>query len=336
MSADISTLVDRADLDELVRLVDALCTSRDWAQILLTRDLCRAATRTGRQVWPIATLCEYRLALHAPAEWASRVVDDESSRFAIGPLTEVIAQNHTWAELRATLTSGPHRDIVAHERLMRGDTMSPAESMMGILDIPLRTFPWEPEYPLPEYSDDGMLAPCPTDHWTHTWETSSAPDDLDVEIVDDDETVAALRSLVEPWTAASAGRARCIVVEGGLAALATILERSQVRTARISPQHALQWLTWCGASGGSHGRRRGSASGRFSAWWLLAALAGLTHDWDELHATDRLADELGRAAERLRWFRVDIEERHSYELSLAVVDDEEGLAFGLFAFDDPL
>jgi hypothetical protein len=69
---------------------------------------------------------------------------------------------------------------------------------------------------------------------------------------------------------------------------------------------------------------------------MLAAIAGLSHRWDELQATGQLPAELGRAANRLDWFRIDLEERHSYELSLAVVDHDENITIGLFAFDDPL
>ena len=45
------------------------------------------------------------------------------------------------------------------------------------------------------------------------------------------------------------------------------------RLAVLTPAEALAWLAWAGASGGAHGRRRGNAIGRFGAWWVLAALA---------------------------------------------------------------
>ncbi len=338
VNSEIRSIVDRADLDDLVRLVDGLCASRAWADLMQTRDMCREATRTGRQVWPIATLCEYRLALHAPAEWAHRVIGDDSSRFTIGPLTEVIAQNHSWSDLNGFIAPGPHREIVAHERVLRGERVVSAESMSNVLDLPLELFDWEPEYPLAEYSDEGVAAPCPCDRWVHEWTAVDLIQDPTAVIVgiDDDETDTALRNLVEPWTAASGGHAQCIAVEGDLDALATASKRASLRSTSISSGQALQWLVWCAASGGSHGRRRGSSSGRFSAWWMLAAIAGLSHRWDELQATGQLPAELGRAANRLDWFRIDLEERHSYELSLAVVDHDENITIGLFAFDDPL
>jgi len=86
-------LINSADLDGLVRLIDDYCETRSWHDLLGLRDACKAAVANGRQVWPASTLAEYRLALLAPAEIAVQVVDEEAGRFTMGPLTEVIAQN---------------------------------------------------------------------------------------------------------------------------------------------------------------------------------------------------------------------------------------------------
>ena len=88
---DLDAIIHRADLDGLVRLVDTLCAEANWPLLLELRNRSRAAVTTGRQLWPAATLAEYRLALWAPAEWATQVLDEESGRFTIGPLTEVVA-----------------------------------------------------------------------------------------------------------------------------------------------------------------------------------------------------------------------------------------------------
>lgn len=333
MNDDIALLIDRADLDGLIRLIDASCESRNWADVLTTRDMCRSATRTGRQVWPIATLCEYRLALHAPAQWACRVVGDDASQFSIGPLTEVIAQNHSWSEIGALLSHGPHREIVAHERAIRGESIDSTDLNPAILDLPFHLCDWEPEYIGATYSDDGVTAPCPTDTWVHDWSTTSASENPIVRI-EDEETESALRSLLEPWTAASAGRAHCLVVEGGLESLTAAMDRTSLHCARLTSQQALNWLAWCGASAGAHGRRRGSAAGRFNAWWTLAALGDL--DWDEANTNGTLSFELDRLAARIEWFRIESDRRHSFELSLAAVDETENLAFGLFGHDDTI
>ncbi len=330
---ELEHLIGRADLDGLVRYVDAACESRDWKSLIRTRDLCRAATRTGRQVWPVATLCEYRLALRAPAQWAHLVIDNDASRFSIGPLTEVIAQNHSWSELATLLGPGPQRDIVAHEFVICGEAVNPTNLNPSTLDLPFHLCTWEPTYTRAEYSDEGVVARCPTDRWVHEWVEFPATDDP-ITDVDDDDTEAALRSLVEPWTAASGGRAQCHIVEGGLESLARAMDRQSLRASSISAIQALDWLAWCGASGGAHGRRRGSAAGRFNTWWMLAALGGI--DWDESTKNETLSAEIERVVERLDWYRIDSRERHSYELSLVAVDNEEDITFGLFAFDDPL
>ena len=90
--SEIDDLVHRADLDGLVRLIDRFCASADWAELSELRSRTRAAVNTGRQLWPAATLAEYRLALWAPAEWAALMLDEDGGRFTIGPLTEVVAQ----------------------------------------------------------------------------------------------------------------------------------------------------------------------------------------------------------------------------------------------------
>ena len=61
--SEIDDLIHRADLDGLVRLVDTLCADADWPALLELRNRSRAAVTTGRQLWPAATLAEYRLAL---------------------------------------------------------------------------------------------------------------------------------------------------------------------------------------------------------------------------------------------------------------------------------
>lgn len=331
---EIDRLIDAAALDDLIRIVDALCVSRRWAELFALRHRVRAATRSGRQVWPIATLCEYRLALHAPAEWACRVVNDESSRFTIGPLTEVLAQNHTWVDVAPCLEPGPPREFVAHERAIRGDVIDESETPSIVLEIPLQVQDWEPDFALAQYTDAGLVAPCGADTWTHEWcEIRSTPGPVDA--IDDDLTDAALRSLVDPWTSGSTGTAMCTIVEGGPAQVVAALNRPSVRADDIEAGRALHWLAWCGASGGSHGRRRGNASGRFAMWWMLAALGGVIDEWDDLRASNRLGPTLGRVATSLDWTRIDLGQRHAFELALVAHDRTENLSFGLFAHDDP-
>ena len=91
---------------------------------------------------------------------------------------------------------------------------------------------------------------------------------------------------------------------------------------------ALAWLAWAGASGGAHGRRRGSAVGRFGALWTLAALLDLVDDWPVP------LDELGEIASELRWFWWDAgEPLTGWRVQLAVEDRVEGMAWAISARD---
>lgn len=341
---DLEQLVDRADLDELVRRIDELCSTRDWETLYHLRSLTRAAITTGRQVWPATTLAEYRLALLAPADWASRVLHEDASRFSIGPLTEVIAQNHVWSDLVAHLPDGPQRDFVAYERALRGDLVSEPSSAgsLPVLDIPLAIQDWEPRYGLPTYSDTGVDHPCPTDRWSPIWRTLTLNHVPSISILDDEPTEYALRQLVEPWTSNSSGRARSVVVEGDEIAALNAIELEEVQRAGpveitpLTPEQAVHWLTWCGASGGVHGRRRGMASGRFSTWWLLAALGGFVDDWDRLQQVGELSDALAELVQTMTWSRWRTIHRPAYELSLIGHDRDEGITIALSAFDDAL
>ncbi len=326
---ELDGLVDRADLDGLVRLIDARCASRDWDGLVRVRTRCRAATKTGRQVWPAATLAEFRIALLAPAAAACSVLGEDGGRFTIGPLTEVIAQHHTWTELAPFLEHGPRRSFVAHERVLRGD--APHVDDARDLDLPLVLLDWEPRYVVPTYGDDGVDSPCPTDSWRHQWTPTVAA--TSVERIDDGDVASALRSLVEPWTASSNGRAESVAVEGQAPHVVRALGLGEARLAEIEPRAALAWLAWCGASGGAHGRRRGGALGRFGTWWLLAALGGITDEWNDLASEGELGDEIGAVSESLLWFRFDDATTTGYELSLIAVDPVDGLSFGLSARD---
>ena len=63
MTASFRQLIDVGDIDGLVRLIDDLTSSREWDSLAELRTAARAAASSGRQVWPAATLAEYRLAL---------------------------------------------------------------------------------------------------------------------------------------------------------------------------------------------------------------------------------------------------------------------------------
>ena len=320
-------LIHSVDLDGLVRLIDDRCSDRDWEGLLLLRDRCLAATRqTGRQLWPAATLAEYRLALLAPPEWAATVLDGEAGRFTIGPLSEVIAANHTWAELAPRLAPVPVAMYVAHERSIRGEQIDvdTIGELPPVLDIPVAIQPWEPDYPVSTYTDAGAEHPDPVTSGDLQSVTATVAGTL----VDDDATELAVRQLVEAWTTSSTGRAEIACVEGtGLDALGALGVRS-ARVVEVPVAEALCRIAWAGASGAAQGRRRGMAIGRFSMWWLLGALGDLHEQWPP---TNEEIDELLGA---LRWYRWDAHEPEGgWRLQLLIEDADEGLAWAINATD---
>ncbi|MEY2582863.1 MAG: hypothetical protein QOE09_2712 [Ilumatobacteraceae bacterium] len=322
--SELDELVHRADLDGLVTLVDKMCATGDWSSLLDLRNRCRSAIVTGRQLWPAATLAEYRLALLASTDFASEVLDEDSGRFTIGPLTEVVAQHHDFYNLRAALSDGPRLGFIAHECALRGQRIP--DDLSNPLEIPFSLQPWEPSYSLAAYDEEGLVATAP--RLPEPSMFRSMPELPDADVIDDPEVTLAVRQLIEPWVTSSNGRAEIIAVEGDAASAVAALGVTTGRLAPIDPSLAMAWLAWAGASGGAHGRRRGAAIGRFGAWWTIAALADLVDVWP----VD--PDRIGEALSSLDWFWFDADEaRLGWELQLAVADPHDGYAWAISAHD---
>lgn len=323
--------VHRADLDDLVRLVDGRTASRDWAGLLRARNRCAAAVATGRQLWPVATLAEYRLALWAPDEWSSAVLDEESGRFTPGPLSEVAAVHHTWAGLGHLLSPGPTATYFAHERALRGEVI-PDDDLRGlvpVIDIPAKIQSWEPQYSLAGYDDDGVHVDRPAIP-TVLNEVELPTADPSAR-VDDDDTTRAFRQLLDTWTERSNGRAEAICVEGDHLQAIAHLGPQSARAAEISTGEAIGLLAWAGASGGAHGRRRGTAVGRFGTWWLLAAITDHLDDWPPVGLQPSpFADDVTA----LRWWVWDAHEPDGgWRVRLVTSSVEDGLSWA-FSADD--
>jgi hypothetical protein len=317
-------LVERGDLDELTRHVDRLCAARDWDALVDLRDRCRRALERGKQLWPAAAHAEYRLALEAPAPWAGAVVVPGAGRFALGPLTEVAAFAHSWAELAPHVPPGPLAALTAHERVVRGEDLTADERIdPRVLELPLALQPWEPAYPLATYEAEQS-------HFPDVPPPALEPVELPSEFVevDDPEACRALVELVTAWTTESDGRAEVVAVAGDACAALGALGRDRARLADVAPDHALAAMAWAAASGGAHGRRRGMAPGRFGAWWAVVGLAGRLDDWPIE------AGELGEVAASLRWYRWDAGAPDAgWSLRLAVEDPARGRAWALSAVD---
>jgi len=320
----IDDLITLGDLDELVRAVYRLADRWRWDDLLHLRDRCRMAHSTGRQLWPAAALAEYIVTLEAPPAIAAAVAADNSGRFVLGPLTEVLASRATWAEVADHLPRGPERSFVAHERVLRGEDLRADASIdPAVIDLPLVLQSWEPPYTTVDYRRDRAEHLVP-----HRQLIFERADDRNGEEIGDDDVDDALRDLVEPWITQSNGRLSSACVEGSPGDALGALGIAKARIAPITAAEAVDLLMWAASSGGAHGRRRGGARARQSVWWLLAALAGAEDPWS---CPD---DEIDQAMARLDWYVWDAGEPDlGWQLRLTVRDPIEDLSWAWSAID---
>jgi Family of unknown function (DUF6183) len=316
ISARAVEAIESSDTDDLLRIVDGLCSARLWEDLIELRQRCAEAVARGKQVWGVEEHIRYRLVLEGPAPIAGPVVAEGHSRFALGPLPEVVASTKTWVELAPHLPSGPERDTVAAERVVRGEPVD-----VPIPDLPATLLSWEPAYPTANYKKDKVETPAPP-----------IPDTADValpdavETIDDNDSLAALGDLVEPWTDQSNGRSQAAAVEGDHLAAIAALGMTRARVAGIDPGQGLAWMAWAAASGGAHGRRRGAAAGRYLAWWAMATLIDL--DWP----AD--PESMGTAVAGLSWHWFDDGSPETgWLLRLVMSSADLGLSWAIAATD---
>ncbi len=318
---DLRILIESSDFDGLIRRIDGLVSARDWDGIIELRDNCLEAVERGKQLWGIAQFAEYRLALDAPAAHAGRVVREGAGRFALGPLWEVAASTHSWADLEGEVSDRRLRTLIGHERVLRGDGVDPATVDAHVLEVPLAMQPWEPRYPVAVYRSDRVDFP-EGDRPGLAW--VELGDRLEAE--PEDEALEALAALTQPWTEQSNGRSVGVVVVGSAYDAIRTLGPHRVRAAEIDLGTAMQLMTWTGASGGAYGRRRGTPVGRMLAWWALATLLGF-EDIDD-------HDAIGEEAAELRWVLWDPGDQiGGWGLHLAIEDASDGLAWAVSCVD---
>lgn len=321
---DLAEVVERGDLDELVRTIDGLSDARAWSELVALRDRCDQAVERGKQLWPASQLAEYRLALDAPAELAAAMLVDRMGRFGLGPISEIAAQHHSWADLAPNAPAGPVAAMCAYERVVRGEDLRAMAVEPAVLDLPLALCDWEPGYAVAHYRPDGADFPAPESMLPTEAVTLSEGGNR----IDDPAVCRALVDVADGWTTSSRGQARAAAVTGDHRVAIRALGPSRVRIGELDPAAALAQLAWTAASGGALGRRRGAATGRMDAWIAAAALAGLD-DWPVS------SDELGQAVTELRWYAFDDLDAAvtGWSLRLAVEDPAEGLAWGIVATD---
>jgi hypothetical protein len=323
MRPDLIDLIEAGDLNGLLRAVDGLCESREWDLLVELADRCEEAVERGKQLWPIASHIDYRIALEGPSGYVAQVLHPEVGRFSLGPLTEVAASRHTWEELREHLHIPQVCAYIAQERVLRGEDLTGDElAHAEVLELPLRLTAWEPTYALATFKPAYVEVAEP-------WSPREPLEEVALgkaEAIDDPILRDTLLDLVMPWTNESNGAAQASVVEGDAIAAASALTFSELRVGRLEPDEAVQQMAWAAASGGAYGRRRGAAFGRFLAFYAGAVLTGL--DWP----AD--GDHLGGAVSELNWYRWDEgSEEEGWSLRLAVEDQADGWAAAISATD---
>ena len=320
---DLSTAVAAGDLDDLIRLVDGLCSAREWDRVVELIERCRhALEQRGLQLWPAAEYAEYRLALAATSEHAGSVVTEEAGRFALGPLWEVAASTHPWESLAPHLGPGPARAMAAHERVLRGEDLVEDDTIDSqVLEIPLRLLEWEPSYVVATFRSDQADFDAPP-----------APRLVEVtlpeagEEIGDDESIEALLDIGAVWAQQSNGSRAAVAVRGSATEAIAALGHDRCLLAEVTVAEAFSRIAWAGASGGAYGRRRGAPIGRFIAWWLGAALVDLAWPVDPT--------ELEAAVNGLRWVLWEPTDfTGGWSGCIAVESATEGLAWALEAVD---
>jgi hypothetical protein len=333
-------LIARGDLDELVRAVDLLAGQRAWDELVGLRDGCRTAAQdVGRQLWGVAHYADYRLALDAPGSLAASVVVAGSGRFTLGPLTEVVAQHHTFDDL------APHLDStvaahVAQERILRGEELTDdRRAALDELGLPGVLHPFEPRYPLPTYRPAERLDGDPppgaggsivsTDGHGHTVTdpTGPAPDSAAADGRSGDvpgRTAGALSALAAPWRDESTGEVRVAAAAAAADAIRAVGGEPDGRIPLTVPG-ALAAMAFVAASGGVYGRRRGGSAGRAAAWWVGISATGVPFPPDP--------DELEYGLESLTWWTFPSARTTpaGWELRLAVAGP--GWAAAVAAYD---
>lgn len=331
---NLASLLARGDLDELVAVVDRMAATAAWDDLMDLRTGCATAAEDfGRQLWGVAQFAEYRIALDAPADLAAAVVLPGAARFALGPLTEVVAQNHAFDTIADALHPAVV-NVVAQERVLRGEDLTPdVRHSAQESGLPGRIQPWEPAYRLPTYRRTDRLDGDPPTDGDAPFEAIDA-DPKSVSEGANAQLERALGALVEAWVRESAGEATTASVAGDAPTALAAIGIRQARLRRVALPQAIGLMASAASSGGAAGRRRGGAAGRLGAWWVVAAACGVELPVDP--------DELEFAAEERRWysFEVDVTANKTdsrpaspWSLQLVVEDPTTGVAAAIAACD---
>ena len=324
-------LIHRADLDGLVRLVDDCC-----ATARLGRGCGACATRPAtpsapgascgrRRRWPSTAWRCWRRRRGRPA-CSTR----DRGRFSIGPLTEVVAQHHTWAELAPPARARAAAAFVAHERALRGEAIEPATTaaLPDVLELPVRA----------RGVGAGLRAGRPTPTTAASSRRPTPPGPLaDVDAAGRRRRPRSTTTPSSSPCASSSRRGRRRRTGGPTSSPSRVTRPGRVRALGVAPGPL-------GAADAGRGRRLAGLGGRQRRRPRPAARCGRRPLRRAVAASPRSPtrsttgrsplDELGELAGELRWWWWDAHEPATgWQLQLAVEDPAEGLAWAISARD---
>lgn len=327
---NLQELINRGQPAEVLKCIDELVANDDWDQLLALINSCQVASvERGKPLWGCAAHGQYRAALGGPPDIAAAVMEADLGPMGLGAVPEVVASSHDFSEMLNEMPQHltPPWETFIYECVARGDDvldhgLSPqlASRLARDYEIPLRLGSWEPQYAAADFYADRVEVERPVLHRLNSREVA----EVDVQSVDDRESLEALYLFTKAWTTQSNGVLQlgaCTTVDAAVRGV----DNQTRQLVEVTAKSALANLAWAGSSGGVHGRRPGLARGR----GLLRSALGVLGD---IELNDDSA--FGKYVDELRWFTWDPERTsEGFSLAVAIEDPVDGVTFGIYCTD---
>ena len=323
---DLAELVEIGDLDELLRAdrsaVRRACSGRSSSSSATGAGRrSNAASSCGRPRTTWSTASRSR----PPGEFAARMLTDVAGLFGLGPLAEVAAAGHEWADLAPFVPRDPDGGDVRARTGAAG--RGPDRRRRSV--VPIRS----------------RCRACSATGNRRTRSPSTGPTtrrsrrrrrcravtaieaDPAAEPIVHSGVARTLRDLVHPWTAD--GDATTAAVRGDVRGAIGALDGPEVRLVEVDLADAIAWSGWAGASGGAPrptARCGGGPARRLDgAVGARRARRGLAAGSGRPRAAVRTSPlvPVGRGRDR----------PDGLGTAVAVEDPDRGLAFALRAHD---
>jgi len=309
--------------------VEELGRQGRWAELLALcvemADASRATRDVGHASWQRQAVHQaaHRIAVEGPARVAAQLVRQDWQH--LGPLWEVVATRHAWADLRDHAPPGEGTHLAAHTRVLLGEDLS-GDGLLdpAVLGLPFVLQPWEAHAwghvdDMPHYSRSSMST---GGHAGRA--TGACPLPEPGRRLDDGPAETALEHLVHDW-----GNVATVTVAGtalhAVAALHAGAGTTHVQGSHLPAGEVFPALIGPARGDGPHTTYRGTAVGRLLVWRALAAMA-------DVAPGDYLpVDEITAFVDRCRWFTWAAPDDEIWHLHIAVDDPARGRAWALSA-----